>query len=173
MTFEVAELSRRLANLVMLGKVAEVDHEAACVKVKAGDLVTAWRPWLALRAGGDSHWHPPEVDEQVILLSVNGDPAQSVVLVGIYQDAHPAPSADPDVDVSKYSDGATISYDRKKHVLNATLPEGASVELKGAAVEVIAPDGVTIEGDVIVSGSIYVGGLLIDGGGNTNHHSHP
>ncbi|MFI0413098.1 MAG: phage baseplate assembly protein V [Candidatus Thiodiazotropha sp.] len=166
MSFEVAELSRRLANLVMLGKVAEVDHEAARVKVKAGELLTTWRPWLALRAGGDSHWHPPEVGEQVVLLSINGDPAQSIVLVGIYQDAHPAPSTDPDVDVSEYSDGAKISYDRKQHVLSATLPAGASVEL-------IATGGVTIEGDVTVGGSVFVGGILIDGGGNTNHHSHP
>jgi phage baseplate assembly protein V len=166
MNFEVAELSRRLANLVMLGKVAEVDHGAARVKVKVGDLVTAWRPWLALRAGGDSHWHPPELDEQVVLLSVNGDPAQSVVLVGLYQDTYPAPSTDPNVDVSVYSDGAEISYDRKQHILSAKLPAGASAEL-------IAPGGVTIEGDVTIAGSVFVGGLIIDGGGNTNHHSHP
>jgi phage baseplate assembly protein V len=166
MNFEVAELSRRLANLVMLGKVAEVDHEAARVKVKVGDLVTAWRPWLALRAGGNSNWHPPEIDEQVVLLSVNGDPAQSVVLVGLYQDAHPAPSSDPDIDVSVYSDGAKISYDRNQHKLSAILPAQASVEL-------IAPGGVTIEGDVTIVGSVFVSGILIDAAGNTNHHSHP
>jgi phage baseplate assembly protein V len=166
MNFEVAELSRRLANLVMLGKVAEVDHEAARVKVKVGDLVTAWRPWLALRAGGNSNWHPPEIDEQVVLLSVNGDPAQAVVLVGLYQDAHPAPSSEPDIHLTQYADGAQISYDRTQHKLSATLPAGASVEL-------VAPSGVTIEGDVTIKGSVLVSGILIDAAGNTNHHSHP
>ncbi|MCU7904448.1 MAG: phage baseplate assembly protein V [Candidatus Thiodiazotropha sp. (ex Epidulcina cf. delphinae)] len=166
MSFEVAELGRRLANLVVLGKVSEVDHETARVKVTAGELVTAWRPWLALRAGGNSGWHPPEIGEQVVLLSVNGDPAQSVVLVGLYQDAHPAPSNDPDVHLHQYADGTVILYDRKQHKLSATLTARASVEL-------IAPGGVTIEGDVTIGGSVFVGGLLIDGGGNTNHHSHP
>jgi phage baseplate assembly protein V len=166
MNFEVAELSRRLANLVLLGKVSDVDHAKARVKVKVGELETAWRPWLALRAGGNSNWHPPEIDEQVVVLSVNGDPAQSVVLVGLYQDAHPAPSTDPDIDVSVYSDGTKISYDRKQHKLSANLPVQASVEL-------IAPGGMTIEGDVTIAGSVFIGGVIIDGGGNTNHHSHP
>jgi phage baseplate assembly protein V len=166
MSFEIAELSRRLANLVMLGKVVGVDHVAACVKVKVGELVTAWRPWLALRAGGDRDWHPPEAGEQVVLLSPNGDPAQSVILVGLYQDASPAPSDDPDIHLIQYADGAQISYDRKQHKLSATLPAQASVEL-------ITPGGMTIEGDVTIAGSVFVGGVLIDSGGNTNHHSHP
>jgi phage baseplate assembly protein V len=166
MNFEVAELSRRLANLVMFGKISEVDHEAARVKVAIGDLITAWRPWLVQRAGSDRVWHAPEVGEQVVVLSVNGDPAQSIVLVGLYQDNFPAPSTDPDIDVSVYSDGTKISYDRKQHKLSANLPVQASVEL-------IAPGGMTIEGDVTIAGSVFIGGVIIDGGGNTNHHSHP
>ena len=87
------ELNRRLENLVRKGTVAEVRLQTpARVRVKMGDNTSDWLPWMARRAGGvdgGRHWHAPIVGEQVVVLCAGGDPAQGVVLVGLYSDAMP------------------------------------------------------------------------------------
>ncbi len=54
-----------------------------------------------------------------------------------------------------YADGAVIEYDRETHQLNAVLPDGATTEL-------VSDGGVTIIGDVIVTGNIKATGEVID-----------
>ena len=74
----LAELARLIENLIRLGTVAEVQVEPPRVRVKTGNVTTAWRPWFALRAGEDREWDPPTVGEQVILFSPSGNLAQGV-----------------------------------------------------------------------------------------------
>ena len=88
----IPELLRLLHNLIRLGTIAEVDHRAARVRVKTGELLTDWLPWLEGRAGTTRDWDPPTKGEQVILFSPGGDPANGVVLCGLCSNAHPAPA---------------------------------------------------------------------------------
>ncbi len=78
--FEITELHRRLANLVMLGKVVEADygHVIPKLKVNIGELQTARLPMLTQRAGNDVSWWPLEVGEQVVVLSPSGDLTQEL-----------------------------------------------------------------------------------------------
>lgn len=131
LAYRVAELERRMNNLLRKGTVCEADYAVARVRVRSGDLITAWLPWFTRRASHDRDWWAPEVGEQVMLLSPCGDPAQGVVLPAIYQDAHSAPSADPDVHRVEFSDGAVIEYDRKVHVLSAIIPGDVVIEAEG------------------------------------------
>ncbi len=87
--FEITELNRRLANLIRLGVIDRVDHASARVRVKIGDLLTAWLPWATIKAGKDSAWWAPEKGEQVLVFSPSGDLAQGVVLGAIFQNAFP------------------------------------------------------------------------------------
>ena len=48
---DVIDLARRLANLLRLGTIEQVDHPAARVRVRSGDIVTTWLPWFTWRAG--------------------------------------------------------------------------------------------------------------------------
>ncbi len=88
---------RKLENLVRTGTIAEVRHElpGALVRVRTGNNVTDWRPYHELRAGNTRTWNPPTVGEQVTLLSPGGDLAGALVIGGIHQNDHPAPSTDP------------------------------------------------------------------------------
>ena len=154
--FRIVELARRLANVVRPGVVAEADFPRARVRVKHGEeaeALTDWLPWLTARAGGGGSWWAPEVGEQVVLLSPSGELAQAVVLPALYSDAHPAPSADPDKHLVRYSDGAVVEYDRAAHKLRAELPAGGSAEIN-------APEGVTITGDVMIEGDVTVQGAV-------------
>ena len=90
------EASRRIENLLRLCTVAEVrtTHPARC-RVRTGQLLTDWLPWLTLRAGATAGtWWAPEPGEQCLLLSPGGDLRQGVVLPGLYSDQnHPPPGA--------------------------------------------------------------------------------
>ncbi len=153
--FELTEIARRMASIVRLGIVAEVDHQAARVRVSYGGegetALSAWLPWVTARAGQDRSWWPPEAGEQVLILAPSGELAKAVVVAGVYRSEHPAPESDPDKHAIHYSDGAVIEYDRSAHRLKAELPEGGEAE-------VTADGGVTITGDVMITGDLEVSG---------------
>ena len=167
---DTAELERSRANLVQIGTVAEADYAKARVRVKLGELTTAWLPWLSVRAGGDRTWSAPEVGEQVAVLCPDGDPAGGIVLGSIYCAAHGAPADAETVARTTYADGAVIEYDRAAHRLSAVLPSGATVNL-------VADGGMTInaEGGVTINasgGNILVHGDVIADGVSLKTHKH-
>ena len=148
--FEVAELNRRLANMLLLGKVIDVSFDTSIprVKVAIGDLKTTWLPMLVQRAGNDVSFWSLEKGEQVLVLSPSGELTQAVVLGSINQKDHPAIAQSADIHRTQYGDGAVIEYDRKAHCLKAVLPTGGKAEL-------VADGGLTVTGDVTVIGSIH------------------
>lgn len=109
------ELDRRLANVVRIGKIAELDEANARVKVELGDVKTDWLPWASVRAGGDRSWTAPEVGEQVMLIAPSGELAAAVVMGSVPQDSHPAPASSKDHTRYQWSDGAFQDYDRAGH----------------------------------------------------------
>ena len=150
--FRLVELTRRVANIVRLGTVEEVDGGSARVRVRYGETaLSRWLPWVTARAGEDRSWWAPEVGEQVLILAPSGDLAKGIVVAGVYRSEHPAPESDPDKHAIHYSDGAVIEYDRSAHRLKADLPEGGGAK-------VTADGGVTITGDVMISGDLTVSG---------------
>jgi phage baseplate assembly protein V len=173
--FEITELNRRVANMVRLGRVAAIDYAGSIpkVRVRIEPLTTAWLPLLSLRAGSDKHWWPVEVNEQVLVLSPSGELNQGVVLGSLHQQNFAAPASTIDVHRVTYSDGAVIEYDRAAHHLSATLPSGATTTL-------ISDGGVSIVGDVTVTGNIKASGDITDhtrsmqaGRDRFNAHQHP
>ena len=171
--YDISELNRRLANLIRLAKIVKADYARARVKAQSGELVSGWLPWLTARAGQDRSWWAPEVGEQVLLLAPSGDPAQGMVLPGIYQNACPPPERRADRHQTTYSDGAVFLYDRQRHHWDISLPARATVRL-------VAPGGVTIAGDVTVTGNIKATGEIADRSRSMNadreiynRHTHP
>ena len=134
-------------DVLRLGTIASVDHANATCTVESGDILTGELPWIAQRAGATRIWSPPTIGEQCLLLSPEGDIEAGIVMVGLYSDACPPPSLDPVRIVTEYPDGAIISYDHATHRLSAILPDGGT-----AAIE--APGGVSIIGDLDVTGTI-------------------
>ncbi|MES9873154.1 MAG: phage baseplate assembly protein V [Candidatus Sedimenticola sp. 6PFRAG7] len=156
--FEMAELDRRIANLIRLGTVAEADYERAVVRVRSGELLTNWLPWLTRRAGNDRTWWAPEVGEQVVVLSPSGEIGQGVVLPALYQQAHPANGNSPDVMRVDFDDGACVEYNRKTHAMR--LETEGTLTLKAAR-------------HVIVGPVVQSGGDMTSDGISAQHHIHP
>ena len=128
-SFEITELDRRISNLIQVGTVSEADYSKAKLKVKIGEIVTDWLPWLTKRASNDTTWWAQEVGEQVIVLAPSGELTQAVILPALYQNAHPA--IDDNVDVSKtiYKDGTFTTYNRDSHVLTVDVNKDGKVEV--------------------------------------------
>lgn len=128
--YRIAELERRLANVVRHGIIFAADYDAARVTVQyatdddGNAVTTTWLPWLTHRAGSAIEWWAPEVGEQVVVMSPSGELAQGVVYPALYSTAHPAPSSDPKVRRTNYGDGSFVEYDENTHAMTVTVNGG-------------------------------------------------
>ncbi len=191
--FRLTELERRLANLLRLGTIEQLDEATARVKVKSGEMLTGWLPWLTRRAGQDLDWWAPEPGEQVMLLSPSGDPAQGVVLPAIYQTAYPAPAISKSIYRKLFADGTVIEYDRTTHLLKAdvqgsvqlTVAETLTADIAGNATlttpMAIVNGNVQVNGNITLTGNMTAGGEVSDLSGTKtmsnmratfNNHTH-
>lgn len=139
-----------LLNLVRKGTVIAVDHDNELCRVECGELQTNWIHWLSLAAGDTRDWNPPEVGEQVLVLSPGGELADGVVLRGISSEDRPAPSHKPSAHTRTYPDGATIEYDHEAHALVAVLPAGATVLLEAPGSVTVKTTTATVEADQVL-----------------------
>lgn len=168
---DIAALSRLIENLIRLGTVAEVDHGSlqdkrpARVRVQSGDLLTGWLPWTALRAGTTRDWDPPTVGEQVLVLSPSGQTAQGIAITGLFSALIPANGDRAGLHRRTYPDGAVVEYDSEAHQLLATLPAGGRVEI-------IAPGGFKLQGDVDIDGLVTVTRDVVAAGISLVKHPH-
>lgn len=168
---DIAALSRLLENLIRLGTVAEVDHGSlpdkrpARVRVQSGDLLTGWLPWAALRAGTTRDWDPPTVGEQVLVLSPSGQTAQGIAITGLFSALIPANGHRAGLHRRTYPDGAVLEYDSVAHQLLATLPAGGRVEI-------VAPGGFKLQGNVDIDGLVTVTRDVVAAGISLVKHSH-
>lgn len=113
--FRTRDLERRLNNMLMIGTVAEVDHAGRKVRVKVGDIHTAWLNWPAEVGRNYRRWRPLRSGQQVVLSSPSGDPAQAVITGMLYSSATPSPSDNPDLDLVEFEDGTRLEYDSENH----------------------------------------------------------
>ncbi len=161
---DLSELYRLLENLIRFGTIAEVDYDAARVRVKLGPtLTTTWRPWATQRAGDARTWWAPSVGEQVLFLSPGGVLEGGVATLSIFSDQFPAPANSGSLHRAVFPDGARIDYDHAAHTLDAILPDGSRATVKASAVVSDAPQttctgNLTVEKDLIVVGHSSLNG---------------
>ena len=137
-----------------------VDHAKARVRIKSGEIETAWLPWSTGRASGAKRrWDPPEVGEQVVVLSPTGDMRQGLVLTGVFQQSAGAPSASADKDTTVYGDGTVIEYDRASHTLRADLGPSKFTMTRSQIVLEIGSTKLTMT----AAGSVFDGPVTVNG----------
>lgn len=155
----IADILRRLENLIRPGVIAEVDPEAPRCRVKTGGLLTDWLPFDVERAGQDRTWDAPSIGEQCLVFSPSGNPAIGFIVGRFNSDAHPAPDNDPARHHRRYRDGAVIEYDTASHTLRATLPAGGQAEIIATGgLHIVGP--ITHEGDYTQTGNQTVTGTV-------------
>lgn len=161
---------QQVGEAIQYGVVASVDYANATCTVTLGDLSTGELPWVAQRAGGMRYWSPPTIGEQCVVLAPEGDLENGLVVLGLYSDANPAPSNDPDVAQMVFPDGASISYNHATHVLAVILPAGGSATID--APDVTINGNVAINGDVTITGTATASEDVVGGGKSLKAHTH-
>lgn len=149
------EILRRLENLARLGTVAEVRHaNPPRCRVRTGQLLTAWVPWMALRAGGKrAHWWAPAVGEQCLLVSPGGELKNGVAIVGLYSDAMPPASGSPAVERTDWTAGNFMEHDSDSGTLTIRCGSAIRLEVGGASLTITAA-GVFAEPDLQAGGRV-------------------
>jgi len=133
--FAIAELQRKLANVIRIGIVKEVDYEKAKVKVKIGEFLTNFLPWIAGRAGEEKSWFVPSIDEQVVIFSPLGELSLGVVLAGIYQKKYSAPENRKEVSSFTFEDGTKLSYNKENHNLEISVVDKITLKVGESSIE--------------------------------------
>lgn len=151
---QLADILRRIENIVRFGTVAAIDYGATppTCKVLTGNIETRFLPFFETRAGSTQDWDPPVVGEQCMILSPSGDTTTGWVLVGIPSAQFPPPSRSPDKFVRKFPDDARVEYNHKTGHLSVSGIKTAIVEASGS-VTVDTPD-------TFIKGRLTVDGML-------------
>ncbi|WCR59229.1 MAG: hypothetical protein PG978_000665 [Wolbachia endosymbiont of Ctenocephalides felis wCfeF] len=131
--FAISELNRKLANIIRIGLVKEIDYEKARVRVKVGEFLTDYLPWITHRAGEDKSWSPPSIDEQVMVLSPGGELALGAVLPAIYR-AVP-PECQKTANILEFGDGTKLSYDSGKNHLEIDVVDKITLKVGESSIE--------------------------------------
>lgn len=194
------DLHLAIQNIIRFGTIRDVMYsDPPRVRVKTGDLITNWIPWLTLRAGQTKTWSPLTLGEQVVLLSPHGDLTGAIALGGIYSDMNPTPSNDPNKIVVSYPDGAKTEYDHASGDMQVTgiktltvvsankvTVNTSEIELNASSKAVINAPNVVINGvlsqtggsatvtaNMVVKGSLkQIGGELSSNGVVLDSHVH-
>ncbi|OAM02914.1 phage baseplate assembly protein V [Wolbachia endosymbiont of Dactylopius coccus] len=146
--FAIAELQRKVANIIRIGVVKEVDYEKAKVRVKIGEFLTDYLPWITSKAGKDRDWSPPDIDEQVLVLSPLGELSLGIVLPGIYQEKYPALENKKEINSVKFQDGTKFTYDKEKHHLEIEVVDKITLKAGGSRIE-MTKSGIKLKADKI------------------------
>lgn len=175
MSFDMPDQSpteqlRQMNNIVRTGRVEAVNPRLARCRIRTGELLTDWLPWLTLAAGGGNqvrHWRVPAIHEECLLLAPGGDLAQAIALPGLFCEDMPQNAGAEDLERHDFSSSDYWEYDRKGGSLVFDI--ASRIQLKvGASLLTITPEGTTLATpDLLVdspqstfSGALTVQGLL-------------
>ena len=77
--FDIAELYRRLDNMVLIGLIHEVDHQKKRLRVRSGETITGWLPWPADIGRNYIQWRPLQPGIQCVMVCPGGEISQGVI----------------------------------------------------------------------------------------------
>lgn len=67
-------LERKVAQMVIRGKVEQADYAARRVRVRYGpEQLTGWLEWKPRKSGEVTVWEPPQIGEGATVISPDGN----------------------------------------------------------------------------------------------------
>ncbi len=156
-SYALSNLAKRLSNIIRIGTIFEINYQTAKARVKIGELETDFLPWANANSGSNNSWNPPEIDEQVIILSPSGDLSQAVILPSLYKNN--ASDSDQNIKSITYQDGSKISFNVSSGALDLDLKGDVTIKVVGNAniegdnINITASSNITLDGNVDLGGS--------------------
>jgi phage baseplate assembly protein V len=126
--FLLSEMNRRLLQIVRIGVIQEINYTKAKARVKVGDNITGWRPWVSQA----KTWIPPAVGDQVVVLSPNGDFEQGIILSALYHNKSKPPSNKENEIKFKLSENSSVCFDSNLEKLTVKIgPQTLELSVSG------------------------------------------
>lgn len=154
--FELADLARRVRNMVRKGVVHSVQMSPPRCRVSLGvdpvtqrEHVTGWLVWGAQADASRQEWNVPAVGSPVTILSESGDLRQGTVYPGGITDDQTPASDSPTQHITRFSNGAYFMYDSAANHYEISLPAGGTVKI-------IGPGGIELDADVVITKTLTV-----------------
>lgn len=165
-------------NMLRVGQVSSVNPANGSCRVAFDDLggkVSQELQVVQRNTDGAKNFSLPEIGQHVLCAFLPNGTQEGFVLGSNYTASNLPEEGKPGLYRTEYSDGTVIEYDRNTHT--ATVRTQYHVVVVAGDVKVTAQDiqiigNVQITGNVQIAGSLSASGSVMDGGGNTNHHSH-
>ena len=155
-----ADNNRRIESIIRFGLIAEVDHAQAKARVKCGEILTDFIPFIALRSGTTKTWSPPTQGEQCVILAASGELTTACIITGLYTQNSPSHSADEHV--IEFADGAKITYNQANGDLVVTGIKTANIKADNQ-INIDCPT-VNIKGNVNIDGNLSTTGTTTSKG---------
>ena len=154
--YALSDLAKRLSNIIRIGTIFEINVQTAKARVKIGELETDFLPWANSNSGSNNSWNPPEIDEQVIILSPSGDLSQAVILPSLYKNN--ASNSDQNIKSITYQDGSKISFNVSSGTLDLDLKGDVAIKVVGNANIEGNNINITASSNIILDGNVDLGG---------------
>ena len=186
------ELSRRIAGMLRMGLIEEVDYAHTedgvprpRLRVRSGELITGWLPWPAHLGRNRVDWMPLKKDQQVLLAAPSGDVTQAVVIALLHVDGDPPPSTDETADVVRFRSGSTVRHDADTGdlfvdgVSDVIVTGARNIEATASGKAEVTAPSIVLNGPVQVNGNVGVAGTVAATGDVTagsisgQGHTHP
>lgn len=155
-----ADNNRRIESIIRFGLIAEVDHAQAKARVKCGEILTDFLPFITFRAGTTKTWSPPTQGEQCVILAASGELTTACIITGLYTQNSPSHSADEHV--IEFADGAKITYNQANGDLVVTGIKTANITAANQ-IKIDCPT-VNIKGNVNIDGNLSITGTTTSKG---------
>ncbi len=149
-----ADNNRRIESIIRFGLIAEVDYAQAKARVKCGEILTDFIPFITMRSGTTKTWSPPTQGEQCVILAASGELTTACIITGLYTQNSPSHSADEHV--IEFADGAKITYNQSSGALVVTGIKTASITAANQ-IDIDCPT-INIKGNVNIDGSLSTTG---------------
>lgn len=155
-SYELSDLIRRVRNLIRRGVIHSIQQSPLRCRVALGadpvtgqEHITGWLPLAAHSDAERQDWSLPAVGAPVTIFSEGGELRQGLVYPGSITDDQTPAGNTPHQHITRYRTGAYVMYDSETNHLEVSLPDGGTVTL-------IAPGGIELDGEVVVTKSLTV-----------------
>ncbi len=161
------EIHSRIAQLISIATVIEVDCQNAKARVEFNKVKSSWLPWLSSHAGSVSSWAAIEVGEQVVLLCPSGNLNQAIILRGLYHQKALPPSTSPAQTIVNFKDGSSVSHDSSSSTItinsanNVVINGSSNINLTSKNIDISASNITLKTKNLKVSGNVNVDGVVI------------
>ena len=146
--YRLAELERRLNNIIRVFTIIELDEVNRVIRLESGENKTDWLPWPASTGRNFVNWRPLKKGQQMVLGSVGGDLSQALIIGEIYSDEVLPPREDKAVDIVRFSNGDFV--ERNSDTGKAKIVIAGGLEIKGGSSTILIDNaGVRVTGKEI------------------------